>query len=55
MNHKVKELNFENIVTLLQYTKYKGASDNIKVLKGKYFLPTTWKELVRKVKLMIAR
>lgn len=51
----IKSIDFDNIFTLLGMVEYKKSSENIKLAKGKYFLPTSWNELWRKTKLMIAR
>lgn len=39
-----------NIVDLLNTNEFDGVSENIDIAKGKYALPTSWKDAFKKIK-----
>lgn len=39
-----------NIIDLLNTNDFYGVSDNIDIAKGKYALPTGWKDAFKKIK-----
>ena len=51
MLHNIKEINFDAIQILLKVVEYKDSTENIKLAKGKYKLPVTFKEMFTKVKM----
>jgi len=40
----------KNIIDLLQKDKYYNVSERVEIAKGKYKLPSTWKESWNKIK-----
>jgi hypothetical protein len=40
----------KNILDLLVLDEYKNVSENIEIAKGKYALPTSWKDAWYKIK-----
>jgi len=51
--YKIKEINFEAIIVLSKSIRYNDATENIKLLKGKYEIPKTWKGMFKKIKMLI--
>ncbi len=49
VKHMIQNINIENIVTILKVLPKKYYTNNIKVAKGKYKLPTTFRQMIKKI------
>jgi hypothetical protein len=49
VKHMIQNIDIESIVTILKVLPKKHHTNNIKVAKGKYKLPTTFKQLIKKI------